>query len=129
MERGVVAGDYRARRLRKEATEAERVLWESLRGRRLQGLKFLRQYPIGPFIADFCCRDRRMIVEVDGEIHRMELQAAKDEERNAFLRGQNYVILRFTNEEVLTDLKTVLRKIAIASTDDPCPWLRLRRSQ
>jgi very-short-patch-repair endonuclease len=54
-----VAGDDRARRLRKEATQAERVLWEGLRGRRLQGLKFLRQYPIGPFIADFCCRDRR----------------------------------------------------------------------
>src|SRR3954447_20880085 len=50
MERGAVAGDYRARQLRKEATDAERVLWESLRGRRLQGLKFLRQYPIGPFI-------------------------------------------------------------------------------
>ncbi len=121
-----MAGDERARLLRKEATEAERVLWEGLRGRRLQGLKFLRQYPIGPFIADFCCRDRRLVVEVDGEVHRMELQAAKDTERDLYLRGQNYMVLRFTNEDVLTDLKTVLRRIAIAVTQDPSPWLRLK---
>ena len=124
-----MAGDYRARRLRKEATEAERALWESLRGRRLQGLKFLRQYPIGPFIVDFCCRDRRLIVEVDGGIHSTELQIAKDKERDAFLRGQNYIILRFTNEDVLTDVTTVLRKIAITITQDPSPWLRLKRTR
>ncbi len=124
-----MAGDYRARRLRKEATEAERALWERLRDRRLQGLKFLRQYPIGPFIADFCCRDRRLIVEVDGEVHTTELQIAKDKERDAFLRGQNYIILRFTNEDILTDITTVLRRIAVAITQDPSPWLRLKRNK
>ncbi|HEV7784341.1 MAG TPA: endonuclease domain-containing protein [Thermoanaerobaculia bacterium] len=58
-----------ARTLRKSATPAEKVLWERLRDRQLVNLKFLRQVPIGPFVADFCCRDRRLIVELDGEVH------------------------------------------------------------
>ena len=125
----MAGGRYIARDLRRGSTEAERALWEGLRDRRLQGLKFVRQFTVGPFVADFCCRDRRLIVEVDGEVHANPQQAARDGERDAYLRGQNYLILRFTNAEVLDDLNAVLRRIATAVTEDPCPWLRLKRIQ
>lgn len=115
---------YLARDQRRNATAAEKALWERLRGRRLQGLKFLRQHPIGPFIADFCCRDRRLIVEVDGGIHSTEQQSARDAERDAYLRGQNYIVLRFSNEEVLTDLHSVILQIARAACEDLPTWSR-----
>jgi len=116
-----------AQSLRRNATEAERVLWERLRGRKLQGLKFLRQFPIGPFIADFCCRDRRLIVELDGEVHESDQQTARDAERDAFLKAQNYVILRFPNQRVLEDPESVLRDIAITVWKTPPPWIRLKQ--
>ncbi|MFL6261154.1 MAG: endonuclease domain-containing protein [Thermoanaerobaculia bacterium] len=112
------------RRLRRDSTETEKILWERLRGRRLQGLKFMRQWPIGPFVADFCCRERRFIVEVDGEGHATAQGAARDRERDDYLRGQSYIALRFTNEEVLGDLEAVLRKIAIAAYQAPSTWHR-----
>ena len=110
---------HRVRELRRNATEAEKVLWERLRGRRLQGLKFQRQFPIGPFVADFCCRERRVLVEADGEGHETGSQVARDRERDAYLRGQSYIVLRFTNDEILTDLENVLRKIAITAYQSP----------
>jgi very-short-patch-repair endonuclease len=100
-----------ARALRKSATPAEKVLWERLRGRQLVNLKFLRQVPIGPFVADFCCRDRRLIVELDGEIHDGDQQTARDHGRDAYLQGQDYVVLRFPNEQVFSDIESVLREI------------------
>jgi very-short-patch-repair endonuclease len=114
----------RVRELRRNATEAEKVLWERLRGRRLQGLKFQRQFPIGPFVADFCCRERRVIVEADGEGHATGSQVARDQGRDAYLQGQSYIVLRFTNDEILTDLENVLRKIAIATYQAPSTWHR-----
>jgi len=116
-----------ARSLRRNATEAEKILWERLRDRQLQGLKFLRQYPIGPFIADFCCRDRRLIVELDGEVHESAQETARDAERDTYLKGLNYVVLRFPNQRVLEDPKSVLRDIAIAAWKTPLPWSRLKR--
>src|SRR5256885_1095580 len=59
-----------ARRLRRNETEAENILWQQLRNRKLEGLKFRRQFPIGPFFADFCCLERKLIVEVDGGQHK-----------------------------------------------------------
>jgi very-short-patch-repair endonuclease len=115
------------RRLRRNATETEKILWERLRDRRLQGLKFMRQWPIGPFVADFCCRDRRVVVEVDGEGHSTAQGVARDRERDDYLRGQSYIVLRFTNEEVLSDLEAVLRKIAITVYQAPSTWHRWRR--
>jgi very-short-patch-repair endonuclease len=119
-------GRYVARDLRRKATEAERVLWERLRDRRVKDLKFVRQYTVGPFVADFCCRERRLIVELDGEIHETEQQSAYDQKRDAILRGHNYVVLRFTNHEVMTDLETVLGKIATVAAQEPSPWPRLK---
>jgi very-short-patch-repair endonuclease len=115
---------YVVRDLRRNATETEKILWERLRSRKLQGLKFQRQCPVGPFVADFCCRDRRLIVELDGEIHSTEQEAARDEKRDAYLRGQSYIVLRFTNAEILDDLETILRKIAIAAYQSPSTWHR-----
>lgn len=98
-----------ARILRGQETPAEHLLWDALRGRQLAGLKFRRQHPIGPFDADFCCPEQRLIVELDGEIH--ETQQDRDAEREDLLRAAGYHILRFTNREVLTDLSGSLTRI------------------
>ena len=114
----------RARELRRNQTRAEKILWENLRDRKLQGLKFHRQHPIGPFIADFCCRERRLIVELDGEAHETDQNIARDFERDTYLKGQNYVVLRFPNQRVLDDLAAVLLEIAKTACVSPNPWLR-----
>ncbi|MFN8677566.1 MAG: endonuclease domain-containing protein [Thermomicrobiales bacterium] len=102
-----------ARMLRERETPAERILWDALRGRRLAGLKFRRQHPIGPFVADFCCPDRRLIVELDGEIH--ATQHDRDAEREALLNAAGYRVVRFTNHELLADLPRVLTIIQRAA--------------
>jgi very-short-patch-repair endonuclease len=110
--------------LRKNLTPAERALWQRLRGRKLHGLKFLRQHPIGPFIADFCCRDRRLIVEVDGEVHEKEQQGAYDVSRDTYLRNQDYVVLRIPNEQILRNIDSVLKQISTAAHISPPHWFR-----
>ena len=117
------------RDLRRNSTPAERLLWERLRGRNLHGLKFVRQYPIGPFIADFCCRDRRIVVELDGEVHEGEQQQAYDEARDAYLQGHNYVVLRFPNQRIFTDLEAILKLISNTAHMAPTPWLRSKPHQ
>ena len=99
----------RARALRQRATEAERILWEHLRNRRLHGLKFRRQHPIGPYIVDFYCAAHRLVVEIDGPIH--EGQREQDALRSEYLTMYGYRVLRFTNEEVLRDTESVLKRI------------------
>ena len=100
----------RARGLRCNSTPPEQRLWSVLRGRRLAGLKFRRQEAIGPYFADFCCRERKLIVEVDGTSHEDKLQ--RDAQREAFLADQGYRVLRVTNQEVSEDLEAVARYIA-----------------
>jgi very-short-patch-repair endonuclease len=100
----------RARRLRHEQTEAERFLWARLRARQLSGAKFRRQCPIGPFIADFCCLEHRLIVELDGGQHAFEVK--KDEARTDFLKTQGYEVLRFWDPEVFRETELVLQRIA-----------------
>jgi very-short-patch-repair endonuclease len=99
----------RAHALRKTMTEAEKRLWFQLRDRRLQGLKFRRQYAIGAFIADFACIEAGVIVELDGSQH-VE-RTSYDEARTAFLQSQGFVVLRFWNNEVLQEMKSVLTLI------------------
>ncbi len=99
----------RARELRGEQTEAEDVLWERLRRRRLKGLKFRRQHPIGRFVVDFCCPDLRLVVEVDGEVHREQMEY--DTVRTQALEAKGYQVIRFTNEQVLTGLDIVVAQI------------------
>ena len=89
----------RARELRKRQTEAESLLWYVLRGRRLCGLKFRRQFPVEPFIADFACVEERLIVEIDGGYH--DYTCADDQSRQQRLEQSGWKVLRFTNEDVL----------------------------
>jgi very-short-patch-repair endonuclease len=107
----------KAQRLRSEMTDAERKLWSVLRNRQLEGAKFRRQQPIGPFIADFVCQERRLIVEADGGQH---AESAADDRRSAFLESKGYRVLRLWNNDILNNLDGVAEVIVIAlSTPHP----------
>jgi very-short-patch-repair endonuclease len=99
-----------ARRLRSHQTDAEIRLWYLLRSRRFCANKFRRQHPIGPFIVDFVCIAQRLIIEVDGGQH--QDQAAADRARDLHLRTKGFRVLRFWNNDVLTDTQAVLERIA-----------------
>jgi very-short-patch-repair endonuclease len=102
----------RARRLRRDQTDAERKLWMRLRARQVNGAKFRRQHPIGPYITDFCCPERKLIVELDGGQH--AFQKDGDQLRTKLLVKQGYRVLRFWDHEVLTALDAVLEQIVEA---------------
>jgi len=102
----------RARQPRREQTPAEALLWEHLRNRRLKGLKFRRQHPVGRFVADFYCAQHRLIVELDGAVHRM--QGEYDALRTEELERDGYRVIRFTDNQVERDLEWVLERIAEA---------------
>jgi very-short-patch-repair endonuclease len=104
-----------ARQLRKAMTPAEQLLWEQLRAKRLHGLFFRRQHPLGPFILDFCCPVAKLVVEVDGTVHDDDEQAQYDRLRSEQLQNYGYTVLRFRNEEVKADLQVVLHRIAQAA--------------
>ena len=107
----------RAQRIRRELTDAERKLWSVLRNRQLEGAKFRRQQPIGPFIADFVCQERRLIIEADGGQH---AESISDDRRTEFLQGKGYRVLRFWNNDILGNLDGVAEVIAAAlSTPHP----------
>ena len=101
-----------ARDLRHNMTPAEELLWERLKLRRLNGLRFRRQHPIGRFILDFYCSEHKLVIEVDGPIH--ERQTEHDEARTEHLRSAGYTVLRFQNEEVIEETDAVLEKILVA---------------
>jgi very-short-patch-repair endonuclease len=102
----------RARRLRRNQTEAERRLWARLRSNQLCGFKFRRQYPIDRFIVDFCCFERRLVVELDGGQHATQTEA--DQKRTHILESSGYGVLRFWDNEVLEDINAVMQRIAEA---------------
>jgi very-short-patch-repair endonuclease len=105
----------RAKELRKEMTPEEKMLWQHLRGNRLQGLLFRRQQVIDGFIVDFYCHAAGLAVEVDGPIH--EAQADYDAERDRVLSGRGLRMLRLRNEEVSGNLSAVLNRIAAACSE------------
>src|SRR5438105_3985108 len=107
-------GEAAARAMRRAPTPAERILWQALRNRQLAGLKFRRQFPLGPFVLDFCCPEHRLGVELDGGVHAE--QQEYDQDRTAHLNQFGYQILRFPNEEVLSNLGAVLHRIRRATT-------------
>ena len=98
-----------ARHLRQNLTPAEAILWEALRGRKLAGLKFRCQHPIGRFIVDFYCPSLKLIIEIDGVIHTQ--QQDYDQARTDQLQDFSYSVLRFTNDEVINDLSKVINQI------------------
>jgi very-short-patch-repair endonuclease len=99
----------RARTLRKNPTEVEKLLWRRLRMWQLDGYKFRRQQPLGNYIVDFVCLEEKLIVELDGGQHAE--QSDYDAERDGWLREQGFVVLRFWNNEVLDNLEGVTEKI------------------
>jgi very-short-patch-repair endonuclease len=96
-------------RLRKNQTEAERKLWSQLRAKQLEGCKFRRQQPLGTYIVDFICFEKKVIIELDGGQH-MD-QEAKDQIRDKWLTKQGYKVIRFWDGEVFENLPGVLETI------------------
>jgi very-short-patch-repair endonuclease len=111
----------RARALRRHETEAEHRLWSLLRNRQLEGYKFVRQLPIGPFFADFACREAALVVELDGSQH---ADSTGDADRTKYLNEQGYSVLRFWNNEVLTNGRGVADTILAAIAGHPSPGQR-----
>jgi BirA family biotin operon repressor/biotin-[acetyl-CoA-carboxylase] ligase len=101
----------RARELRREATPAERLLWRYLARAQLRD-KFSRQMPIGPWFADFLCRELMLVIELDGFSHTMRQEA--DASRDHWMRAHGYLVLRFTNADVLTNAEGVVIAIGLA---------------
>lgn len=106
-----------AKILRRRPTDAEKRLWRYLRGKQLEGFKFRRQEPIGDYVADYVCFEKRIIVEVDGSQHCKE----KDSERNLWFEGQGFKVLRFWNNEVLKNPQGVWEVIRKALINSPSP--------
>lgn len=106
-----------ARRLRRDPTVAEKALWGLLRGKTLAELRFRRQVPIEPYVVDFCCLSRRLVVEVDGGVHR--LTEDKDAVRDAWLVSQGFLVVRVSNEDVMSRTNAVLDQIREAALTPP----------
>jgi very-short-patch-repair endonuclease len=96
---------------RKNATKAEALLWERLKKKQLDGYKFRRQHPLGRFVLDFYCHTPKLAIEIDGNYHEKPLQKEYDDLRTEAIETIDIQVLRFTNEEVLTDIDAVLAEI------------------
>jgi 5-methyltetrahydrofolate--homocysteine methyltransferase len=92
-------------------TKAEMIIWEFLKSKQLENFKFRRQHIIGKYIADFVCLDRMLVIEIDGKIHQLPDNQESDEIRTKWLESNGFEVIRFSNEEVLTDTESVLNKI------------------
>ncbi|MDR3512863.1 MAG: DUF559 domain-containing protein [Caulobacteraceae bacterium] len=110
----------RARRLRREATVAERVLWSSLRALKLN---FRRQVPIGRYIADFAHHDSKLLVEIDGHYHDVAGAPERDAGRTAWLESEGFRVLRFSEKDVRENLDQVVERIAAETASPPSPPL------
>ena len=97
-----------ARKLRRDATAVESKLWQRLRSRQIEGAKFRRQFPIGPYIGDFACIDLKLIIELDGGQH---ADSPTDAQRMEWLETNGYTVIRFWNSEVIENLEGVLEAI------------------
>ncbi|QDT68023.1 hypothetical protein MalM25_09350 [Planctomycetes bacterium MalM25] len=100
-----------ARRLRREMTDAERVLWRALRCKQLEGLKFRRQAAIGDYIVDFVCFEKQLVVELDGGQHNEPKSQRYDEQRTRWLESQGYRVLRYWNHEVLGNVEPIIESL------------------
>lgn len=118
----------RARRLRRDVTDAERKLWQHLR--QFTDAHFRRQATLGPYFADFACHTNRIVIELDGGQHGEAVHAERDQARDAYFRAQSYRVLRFWNNDVMQKLDGVTTVIAdalqsvVPPTPDPSPPLR-----
>ena len=108
-----------ARKLRKNMTDAERLLWQHLRNRELGGYKFRRQRPVGPYIVDFVCLEKKLVIEVDGGQHAGLVEL--DAERSDYLKEKGYRVMRFWNNEVLKEIESVLTVIRSSLDENVTP--------
>ena len=97
-----------ARKLRRSATDVEAALWQRLRARQIEGAKFVRQLPIGDYVADFACRTARLVIELDGGQH---AESAADVKRTRIIEAHGFTVLRFWNNDVLENMEGVLEEI------------------
>jgi len=100
-----------ARQLRLKQTDAERALWKMLKGKQLDGIKFRRQQPIGPYIVDFVSFEKRLVIEIDGGQHNESAIKGKDDARTKRLEAEDFHILRFWNNDVIMNIEGVLETI------------------
>ncbi len=107
----------RARQLRRNPTDIERLLWQRLRFWQVDGYKFRRQQPVGNYIVDFVCLQKRVVIEVDGGQHAQEMN--HDAVRDAWLHAQGFIILRFWNNDVVTNIDGVMELILKNLQDTP----------
>ena len=125
--RGGDEGMYRnlvtpSRQLRKEQTRHEMKLWRLLRDRQLGGLKFRRQYVLGPYIVDFCCVERKVVIELDGGGHGEDLQKERDGRRDEFLAQQGWQVMRIWNSDIDENLEGVMDEIGqLVASPSPQP--------
>jgi 5-methyltetrahydrofolate--homocysteine methyltransferase len=105
--------------MRNKPTDAERILWKELSGKKLEGYKFRRQHIIGNYIADFICLKENLIIEVDGLIHQLPENIVSDEERTQWLRSEGFDVIRFTNDEVIFKLDKVLQSVSTKLSAPP----------
>ena len=117
----------RARSLRANSTDAERIIWSALRAHRMNGASFRRQIPIGPYVVDFVCHAAKLVIELDGGQHFESKQEQRDARRDAYLAAKNFRVLRFNNHDVMSNRQGVLETIAAAL--ELAPSLPLRRKQ
>jgi len=101
------------RELRRNQTEAEKALWAYLRNKQFNGIKFFRQYSIGPYILDFYCPNFKLAIELDGGQHNRCESKEYDVVRSEFLKGQGIEVMRFWNNEVLLDMESVLSELGL----------------
>ena len=106
----------RRRELRRNQSDAERVLWAKLRNKQFLGMKFFRQYSIGPYVLDFHCPTAKLAVELDGGQHNQSDKRERDAARSEYLKAQGIDVMRFWNNEVLLDIESVLSKLALKVT-------------
>ena len=106
-----MANERARRSLRKKMSDGERKLWRALRARQVDGLRFRRQHPIGRYVADFVCLEKRLVVEVDGGHHTQDAQMAHDAKRDRWLDAEGYRVLRIPSAEVFGNLSGVVDTI------------------
>ncbi|MEQ1717803.1 MAG: endonuclease domain-containing protein [Hyphomicrobium sp.] len=106
----------RARELRKTMSTPERKLWRALSNRQAGDLRFRRQHPIGPYVVDFVCLERRLVIEVDGGQHGEAAQMAHDVRRSAWLQSEGFAVLRFWSNDVMRDCDGVVEAILRAAS-------------
>ena len=111
----------RAKELRHTETEAEQIIWSWLRTKKLNGVKFRRQEPVGKYIVDFVSFEKKLIIEIDGGQHSLEENSINDKTRTEWLQSQGFRVIRFWNNDVSSNLDGVITRIKEALNENPLP--------